>query len=593
MSRIGMSTGICATSALLVALLLGLPAAAGAQQAGVIEEAPGIGAAVASRLPAGAPLPSGGERAGWPVYLHTPSSGFPYTPTLFDVDHDGAAEIFLTGGETFGLRGDGTFLPGWPTTEQTYMGYGTNEQKPGPSAADLEGDGGVEVMWSERDWWAGNSRMWCFNGRESNGSNMQGFPQFAPDDYSNALDVPFVLGDSDGDGVLEAWGPHTLGNNFVHYRVSKFDHLGNRLFTRDLNPAENILDLYFGDVDGNGTDEFFAVSWQDPTMRLYVFQPDGSNAPGYPVVLGTFSGGYLQFGPPVPFDIDHNGDLEFLIGYNLNSNSLAYARHHDGTPVTGYPVTIATSSQLYYLGLGDLTGDGEPELLALDNYLSGTNRAFAFNLATGTLLPGWPVFVNDWPHGFPCVADVDGDGRQDFCISTDGGQVLAYGWDGHVLAGFPKTMVASSISGVAAGDIDGDGLFELVAATWNGYIYAWDTTGPALPGRADWPTRGIDARNTGVFRRNPLAAVSPGRLPGPRLWIVPNPAVARTELHLTGAIDGTAADILDVTGRRVDSVTFQAGRAVWQAAPGLPAGVYLVRARCGPDLPGGRLILVR
>ena len=63
-----------------------------------------------------------------------PGAGFPYTPTLFDGDHDGADEIFLTGGDTFGLSGDGAFLPGWPTTEHQYMGYGTNDQKPGPSA---------------------------------------------------------------------------------------------------------------------------------------------------------------------------------------------------------------------------------------------------------------------------------------------------------------------------------------------------------------------------------------------------------------------------------------------------------------------------
>jgi hypothetical protein len=186
------------------------------------------------------------------------------------------------------------------------MGYGTNEQKPGPSAADLEGDGDVEIMWSERDWWAGSSHMWCFNGRESNGSNMPGFPQFAPDDYSNALDVPFVLGDADGDGNLEAWGPHTLGNNFMHYRVSAFNHLGERMFTRDINPSENILDLHFGDVDGD------RHRLAGSLMRLYVFAPDGSDAPGYPSrltftgdthVRSTRSGGH-----------DADGDPEFLIG---------------------------------------------------------------------------------------------------------------------------------------------------------------------------------------------------------------------------------------------------------------------------------------
>lgn len=579
---------------ILVAALLVLPALVAAGTATVRSTAPDPGKTVEALPSIDVTHPSGGDRPGWPVNLHAPGAGFPYTPTLFDVDGDGAAEIFLTGGDTFGLRGDGTFLPGWPTTEHLYMGYGTNEQKPGPSAADLEGDGDTEVMWSERDWWAGGSRMWCFNGRESNGTNMPGFPQFAPDDYSNALDVPFVLGDADGDGNLEAWGPHTLGNNFIHYRISAFDHLGNRLFTRDLNLSENVLNLHFGDVDGDGGEEFFATAWQDPSMRLHVFAPNGSNAPGYPVVLRTFAGGYLPFGPPVPVDMDRDGDLEFLIGYNSGGTSFAHARHHDGSPVVGYPITIATSSQLYYLAVGDLTGDGEPELLALDNHLAGTNRALAFTLATGVPLPGWPVFVNDWPHGFPCVADVDGNGRQDFCLSTEGAQVFAIGSDGAVLPGFPKSMAGPSISGVAAGDIDGDGLFELVSATWNGWVHAWDTTGPALPGRADWPMRGVDARNTGLYRRiNPAGVSSDPLAAPPRLQVAPNPMRTEAEFRLPATWDGVRVEILDVGGRRVDSVGLQQGHGSWRVEEALPSGVYLARAARGADILRSRFVLLR
>ena len=75
----------------------------------------------------------------------------------------------------------------------------------------------------ERDWYAGSAHMWCFNGRNANGSNMPGFPQEAPDEFSNALDVPFVLGDVDGDGDLEAWGPALAGQH-----LRPLPHLGLR-----------------------------------------------------------------------------------------------------------------------------------------------------------------------------------------------------------------------------------------------------------------------------------------------------------------------------------------------------------------------------
>jgi len=331
-----------------------------------------------------------GLREGWPVYLATPSGGFPYTPTLYDIDADGADEIFLTGGHTFGLEGDGSFLPGWPTTEHIYMGYGTNGNKPGPSAADVDNDGDSEVLWTQRDWYAGSSQMWTFNAKNLDGSDLPNFPQEAPDQPSNALDTPFVLGDTDGDGDLEAWGAHSLGNAFTHYRVSALDHLGNRLFTVDLDLDENVHSLYYGDLDGDGDSEMFAVAWLDPSFRLHVFEADGSEAPGYPRTLVTLASGWLMFGPPIPADLDGDGDLEILLGYWGSGASYALCHHNDGSPFAGFPITVAAGSQLFFLGLGDVTGDGEPELLATDNHLGGDYRVFAIDIASGTALPGWP-----------------------------------------------------------------------------------------------------------------------------------------------------------------------------------------------------------
>ncbi|MEW6199391.1 MAG: VCBS repeat-containing protein [Planctomycetota bacterium] len=453
---------------------------------------------------------------GWPLDLGLASSGYPYTPTLADVDGDKAEEIFMTGGNTFGLKGDGSFLPGWPTVEQQYMGYGTNGNKPGPSVGDMDRDGVPEIVWTLRDWWAGSSVMWCFNGKRPDGSNLPGYPQRAPDDNSNALDTAFVLGDTNGDNVLEAWSAHTKGNNFVHYRISKLDHLGNRLFTRDLDPAENVISLYFGDLDGNGTAEMFAVSWLSPYLRLHAFNSDGTAQPGYPVNLLSGSG-YAATEPPIAADIDGDRNLEILFGDYDGSSGYVRCYHHDGTPCAGFPITIAPTLQIFAVNLGDLTGDGKPEIIATSHLrFVGTKQLWAIDMATGTLLPGWPVTVAGWPKGFPAIADVDGDGFQDVIVATDEGALYAVARTGVVLDGYPKTMHTGSISGVAVGDIDGDSFFDLVAATTDGWAYAWKTTAPALPHRADWRMRFGDACNTGVY--------------APQRW-------ARGDLNCDGLVD--------------------------------------------------------
>jgi hypothetical protein len=537
-----------------------------------------------------------GLRAGWPVTLGTPGGGFPYTPTLYDVDGDGADEIFMTGGHTFGLRGDGTFLPGWPTAEMADMGYGTNDNKPGPSVADLDGSGSPEILWSERDWYAGSSHMWCFNGKYVDGLNLPGFPQEAIDGFSNALDVPFVLGDTDGDGDLEAWGPHTLGNNFVHYRISAFDALGNRLFTTNLRRTENILSLYFGNLDGNGGHEMFAVSWLSPDYRLHVFTASGAEAAGYPITLYTLTDGWSPFGPPIVADLDGDADLEILLGQWDSVGSRVHGRHHDGSAVAGFPIEIATASQLFYFNLGDVTGDGAPELIATDNDLSNGYRIHVLSLATGLPLPGWPVSIANWPEGFPAIADITDDGVQDVCFVTGGGELIALTSGGALIPGYPRMMIAPSISGVAVGDIDADGLFELVAATWDGWVYAWDTPGAALPERADWPMRNVNARNTGIFGDDASSAsIAASDSRAPRLLEVA-PSITRGAITFACAptLAGARVEICSADGRRITTLSGEGtARIPWNAAAGEPAGVYYARLTGERASQPVRFVLVR
>ncbi len=523
---------------------------------------------------------------GWPVNLGSPGAGFPYTPVLCDVDNNGSCEIFLTGGETFGLGGDGSFLPGWPTHEMAYMGYASTGQLPGPSAGDMNGDGTPEIMWSTRDWYAGSAYLWTFNGRSPSGINLSGYPLTAPDQSSNALASPFVLGDSDGDGNLEAVTAHTLGNTGDYYRISKLDYDGNILFTIDLDPSEDILDIYFGDADGDGGEEFFAVTLFSGDFRLYLLNSGGGYQPGYPATIHSLSSGYLMFGPPIPADLDGDGDLEIILGYNVSSTSYAMAVHHDGTAVSGFPITISSGSQLFYLGMGDITGDDTPELLAIDNQLSSDYRAWAIDMASGAPLTGWPVTVTDWPKGFPAVADLDNDGNQDISFATDGGSLHALSSDGTELTGFPKTMSAASTSGTVVGDIDGDGLYEIVAATWDGWVYAWDTDGVVSSDNRDWPMRGVDPHNTGIYRGSAQSGMESNAQPV-SFSITANPVTSIALFSVIGMDAEPEIEIYDVTGKLMARTS-----GCWTPAEDCSNGVYFARLSRA-DVQPVKFVLVR
>ena len=64
-------------------------------------------------------------------------------------------------------------------------------------------------------------------------------------------------------------------------------------------------------------------------------------------------------------------------------------------------------------------------------------------------VPGWPYVLPNWPKGFPTIADVDDDGKQDVCVATDAGTVYAIASTGQLLAGYPKQMTGGSCSGLS------------------------------------------------------------------------------------------------------------------------------------------------
>jgi len=292
-------------------------------------------------------------------------------------------------------------------------------------------------------------------------------------------------------------------------------------------------------------------------------------------------------------DLDQDDDLEIIMGY-YTSSAIAEARHHDGSPVDGFPITIASGVQLFYLGLGDLDADGMPELLATGKNLGPqTYGVWAVDLAGG-VLPGWPVVSPGWPEGYPTVVEIDGDGRQEVCFVTDGGQLFALSDSGAVEPGFPKTLDGAAYSGVAAGDIDGDGLYELAAVSTTGWAYAWDTGGVVAPGMADWPMRGIDARNTGVFLISGSTGVEDAD-PVPQtiaISVLGNPASGCVVFSLAGGCGG-GVSIFDMSGRMVGSADVGPdGLAVWVPGPSTGAGVYAAVPSSGGG-EGVEFILLR
>jgi hypothetical protein len=186
-----------------------------------------------------------------------------------------------------------------------------------------------------------------------------------------------------------------------------------------------------GDFDGDGTKEILVQEGTTPTdYALRLFGHDGSLKPfNSPVLTG------------IPFamaaaDLDHNGKLEtILVNYN-GTQVLLHVFQPDGTERPGWPVDVSLQNQQFtqsFLAVADFNRDGHEEIV-----LSRDAALYIFN-SDGTLFPGaWPLRSGFFGFGAVVVGDVDGDGfpeivtsRADF--SLGGLKLLAVKSDATIL----------------------------------------------------------------------------------------------------------------------------------------------------------------
>jgi len=305
-----------------------------------------------------------------------------------------------------------------------------------------------------------------------------------------------------------------------------------------------------GDVDGDGDLEIVLAS-----DEIYVWHHDGSelrDGDDNAQTTGPLTGVDGQFEPAgvVLADLDGERGLEIIASERLNARQIHIYRA-DGSLLPGWPRTLRESWNWATPAVGDVDGDGDPEVVVNDS----AGRTFVWHhdgteLRDGDNNPATDgVFLDrdeSWGYSSPALFDLDGDGACEIIFGTrlynTSNGLHAYRYDGTQARGFPfATSNAQIICSPAIADLDRNGDKEIIFFTTAGRLYVLRDDGVLYPGfplinYLGWDDSPGPSPAVGNFDADPQLEI---------LWPI-NAGSFRMDLLAvdTGIGDGTAGDIM-------------------------------------------------
>jgi subtilisin family serine protease len=348
--------------------------------------------------------------------------------TIADIDGDKNKEIIVIdnayrageGGPVIALRHDGTVAPGFPagqlTTDTPWTMYAP------VVAADLDGDGKDELIYQvthrKSD---GSMEDVSLSVLDASGKTKAGWPQ----KLSPTTDFPgpgrVIVADLDKNGKEEIIVSHTLVDGSKRVALSAFNADGT-LFARYTFDAQyaRVGQMLALQLDGRDKSPSIViriaennpeVSWKSGPQKVFVFDADLTVRPGWPVGLEDDTM-WINWGQIIPVDVD--GDSRYEIVVSGYSKLLAF--NASGKTLPGWPI----SPQGMYL-----YQNGSTITVA---YFKGVNGpAFVFNNYSnltavdmgGQVIPGFPRQLGDkGPLGTPTIGDLEGDGAPEIAVIT-------------------------------------------------------------------------------------------------------------------------------------------------------------------------------
>ena len=223
-----------------------------------------------------------------------------------------------------------------------------------------------------------------------------------------------------------------------------------------------------------------------------------------------------SYAHPAFVDLDGDGDFDAIVGEvggtlaafeNTGSNAAPlWLRHASWDPPAAFGKGVAPA-------LGDLDGDGDPDLLVgtNDGVVRGVENVGGHGAPAWRVQPAWDT-ADLGSEARPALGDLDGDGRLDLLVGLADGTIVAFAGPAPFARrpeGDPPAR--SSRAAPALGDLDGDGRVDLVVEDQNAAGVAFRNAGGAWTPEPGWapPDPGSGPGSPALLRGSTLSPPPP------------------------------------------------------------------------------------
>ncbi|GAA0371997.1 hypothetical protein GCM10009530_22680 [Microbispora corallina] len=343
----------------------------------------------------------------------------------------------------------------------------------------------------------------------------------------------------------------------------------------------------FADVNGDGRDDYLVVGDQGQ-VRAWLNTVEADRPWTYQGEIAASTGAARS--QVNLADVDGNGRDDYLVVYGAGAVTAWLNDRFGRADPWDYQGRIASSSATReQVRFADLTGDGRDDYLVVGT--DGQVTAW-WNVLDGDHV-GWDyqgrIATGAGPRDRVRFADVDGDGRDDYLVLGDQGQVDAWRYTGSGWAhqGVIASGVGASPDQVRFADVNGDGRDDYLVVDAQGRVRSWLNDRGARG--APWKSEGQIADGVGAAgstvtfadvngdRRDDYLVM--GEYGQIRAWINNRGGQGGAWLSLGEIASGVGAprsqvDLAEINGdRRADYLVIDDGGGVraWynnQAAPG-------------------------